>query len=253
MTRRGMCPPGSPWQDATSASNASVGPLPDVAGHVVQPVAVGGERADGGGAAVTAPGELALPGVRHPRVGLVAPRVRRALQAAARGELPLRLGRECRTGPRGVGHGVLVGDVHDRVACARVGVAARALRAAPGRARHVVPPPLPVVQGHRAARGTEDERAGDQHLGIGIGVVGGVGHALGQGDVAGLADEAPERGDGHRLRVDPEPRDLDAPDRALLGVEVLAAHEERARRDPGHARPGRRLRLRHRWTPPAGR
>src|SRR4029450_2132131 len=85
-------------------------PLPDVPGDVVEAVPVPGEAADGRRAFETVelqvlPGELALPGVGHRLpVGevLVAPREHGAVEAAARGELPFRLGRKLLAGPGGV-------------------------------------------------------------------------------------------------------------------------------------------------------
>jgi len=52
------------------------------------------------------------------RLGLVAPGVAGAVEAAARRQLPLRLGRQRLAGPRGVACGVLEGDVHDRMVLA---------------------------------------------------------------------------------------------------------------------------------------
>src|SRR5207249_671224 len=88
-----------------------VAPLPDVAGHVVQAEAVGRVGADRGGAGVAvvggvAAGEGALEGVGHPLAagsGLVAPVVGLAVEPAAGGVLPLRLGRQALAGPLGVG------------------------------------------------------------------------------------------------------------------------------------------------------
>src|SRR6476646_4363772 len=85
-------------------------PLPDVAGDVVEAVAVRGKAADGRGALVAVelqvlPGELALPGVRHRlavREVLVAPREYRSLETAAGGELPLGFGGQVLPRPRGV-------------------------------------------------------------------------------------------------------------------------------------------------------
>src|SRR3954468_4369072 len=78
------------------------GPLPHVAGHVEEAVAVGREGAGGRSAFVAVerevlPRKLALPGVRHGpavRERLMAPGVGRALESSARGVLPLGLGRE---------------------------------------------------------------------------------------------------------------------------------------------------------------
>ena len=63
-------------------------------------------------------GELALPGIGHrraPRGELVAPGEGGAVEAAASGELPLRLGGPFLAGPGRVGVGVLGGDVGDWV------------------------------------------------------------------------------------------------------------------------------------------
>src|SRR5207302_1158657 len=85
-------------------------PLPHVARHVVQAVAVGREGGDRGETAeavlaAVLEGERALPDVGHPAAAgpeLVAPVVRFAVQAAAGGALPLRLGRQALAGPPGV-------------------------------------------------------------------------------------------------------------------------------------------------------
>ena len=106
------------------------GPLPHVAGHVVEAEAVGRERAHRRRAEVAVgrrvlPRELALPGVRHPAPAgrlLVAPGEALAVQPAARRALPLGLGRQRLARPGRVGRGVLVGDLRDRMAAARVGV-----------------------------------------------------------------------------------------------------------------------------------
>src|SRR3954471_12144741 len=102
---------------------AARGPLPDVAGDVVEPVAVGREPPDRRGAleAVRAqvfPWESAEPAVGHdPASGfrVLAPGVRGLVEPPAGGVLPLGLGRQPTAGPGGVGGRVLVTDVHDRV------------------------------------------------------------------------------------------------------------------------------------------
>ena len=58
----------------------------------------------------------------------------------------------------------------------------------------------------------EDERAGDEQVGVGVGVVGRVGWLLGQGDVTGRLHEPPELGDRDRVVVHPEPVDGDVVD-----------------------------------------
>src|SRR3954453_6292920 len=121
-----------------------VGPLPHVAGHVEQPEPVGREAAHGCGPPEAAlagapPGEVRpVPGVglQLPAgPGLVSPGVRRAVEAAARGVLPLGLGRQGGAGPGGVGRGVLVGHVHHRMVKELVDRALRAARVPPAGAR----------------------------------------------------------------------------------------------------------------------
>ena len=146
-------------------------PLPDVAGHVVEAVAVRRERADGRRRAVAvvgAPREVAVPVVREPlarRLGLVAPDVGRAVETAARRPLPLRLGRQRLAGPRGVGLGVLVRDVDDGLVLAPRERAARPVRRGPVRTGRPRPPLVEVAEVDRARRHREDERARDEVLG----------------------------------------------------------------------------------------
>ena len=127
-------------------------PLPRVADHVDQAVAVRGERADrrradpalGPGVPVR---ERALPRVRqHGAAGvlLVPPREARAGQAAARRPLPLRLGGEPLARPIGVGGRVLEAERARPDAAAGRRRRAGAERLAPARAG-LPPPPLPPV------------------------------------------------------------------------------------------------------------
>src|SRR5262245_13299670 len=103
-------------------------PFPDVPGHVVEVVAVRWEASDRRRALVAVelrvlPGELALPAVRHRlavREVLVAPGERRAVEPAARGVLPLGLGRQLLARPRRVRLGVLTRDVDDGMVVAAV-------------------------------------------------------------------------------------------------------------------------------------
>ena len=85
----------------------------------------------------------------------------------------------------------------------------------------------------------EDERARDEQRGVGVGVVGRVGRLLGQRDVPGRLHEPPELRDRDRVVVHPEAVDGDVVDRALLRIEVVGSHAERAARDPGHVAGGR--------------
>ena len=124
MTRWVPCdgPAGSGDRYASDGEPV-VAPLPDVARHVVQPVAVGGEGVRGRGAEVAvvervAGRELALPHV-HPvlaaRLPLVAPRIVRTDDSPARRAFPLGLGRQPQARPRGERGRVGPAHVHHRV------------------------------------------------------------------------------------------------------------------------------------------
>src|SRR5215475_9503773 len=123
------------------------GPLPDIADHVVEPVAVWLETADRRGPAIAVlvrvvDGEDALPGIGD-RLALGIERARPiilAVATAARGELPLRLGRQLTPAPARVGQRILVGDVHDRMIVLARNRAAGPGRRAPVGARHVLEP-----------------------------------------------------------------------------------------------------------------
>ena len=139
------------------------------------------------------PGELALPGVGHQasaRCELVAPDEPRPLETAARGELPLGLGRQLCAGPARVGRGVLVRDVRHRVVLAPLDRAVRTLGVPPTGTGHIRPPSPRRVQRHPARRPVEDERARDEECGVDPGIGGAVGRALGHGHPAGGFDEA---------------------------------------------------------------
>src|SRR5215470_13452476 len=97
-------------------------PLPDIADHVVEAVAVRLEAADRCGAGVAVlvrivDGEDALPGVGD-RLALGIERARPvvlAVATAARGKFPLRFGRKLASAPARIGQRILVGDMHDRM------------------------------------------------------------------------------------------------------------------------------------------
>jgi hypothetical protein len=223
------------------------GPLPDVADHVDQAVAVGRVAADRCGPDVPVLGgvvhrEITLPGVGHPAAGrgeLVAPGELGPVQPAAGGELPLGLGRHRLAGPGRVRLDIGPGDVHDRVVRLALDRAAGAVRVPPVGARHIRPPLVRVGQRHRVIRAAEHRRGRRQQLRPGPRVASRVGRALGHRDVPGGPDETAELGIGHRMRVDPEAVDRDRMRRRLLRVVVVGAHPERAARYPNHAlRPG---------------
>src|SRR5215207_10522796 len=130
------------------------GPLPDVADHVGQAVAVGREPAHRGRAHIPVQlqvlvGELALPGVGHPAapgVELIPPRVGGPVQAAPAGQLPFGLGRQVLAGPGGVGLDVGPGDVDHRVVGLAPDRAGRPLGVAPVGPGHIGPPVVVVAQ-----------------------------------------------------------------------------------------------------------
>src|SRR4029078_1479191 len=136
------------------------GPFPDVAGHVVETVAVRLERTDGRGPLEAVleqvlPWELALPGVRlrlAVRRELVAPAELSGLEPAACGALPLRLRRHLLTRPLRVRLGVLVRDMDDRVIPEALERAVGPSRMAPVGARDVSPPALRGARAHRLPR-----------------------------------------------------------------------------------------------------
>ena len=216
-------------------------PLPDVAGHVEQAVAVGREALHRGRALPAVrhqvlPGELALPGVGHHGAAgseVAAPGEDGAVQAAAGGELPFRFAGQLLAGPGRVGLGVLGGHMRDRVVAQPLDAAARAAWPPPLGTRHVTPPLGDVAQVHRAVGAVEDQRSGPQQGRVGAGVLRRVERALGDRHVPGRGRETGELGDGDRMVIHPEAVHLDPADRALLGVEIVRAHQETA---PGHPR-----------------
>ena len=69
-----------------------------------------------------------------------------AVEPAARGKLPFRLGRQFLAGPLRVGQRVGKGHVHDRMIVERVDVALRPVGMAPVGALDELPPLAPVAQ-----------------------------------------------------------------------------------------------------------
>src|SRR6516162_4115244 len=130
------------------------GPLPDVADHVVESVAVRWIRHDGRCARVTVGPrvlvrKVPLPGVGHVpllRREFIAPREFGAIEPTACGEFPLGFGRQRLAGPVGIGLGVAVGDVNDRMLLEARERAAWAVRTPPERAEPELPPLAPVAE-----------------------------------------------------------------------------------------------------------
>jgi hypothetical protein len=91
----------------------------------------------------------ALPGVGHTtaaRRELAAPRELGLIKSAARGVLPLGLRRQLLAGPGGVGFGVPVGDMDDRMVVKAVDRGAFAVRTRSIGAEHKRPPVCDVAK-----------------------------------------------------------------------------------------------------------
>ena len=244
---RGSTPGGLPHRPPVR------GPLPHVADQVHRAVGVlrvaahrrGGHPPVLDGVAV---GEGPLPGVGQvPTVGaaLVAPGVVGVPASPAGGELVLGLGRQPHTRPACVGLRVLQADLRDRV----LGpvphrVRARSFGAAPGRTRHPGPPARGVVQRHRPRGPGEDQRPGDQDVGVDPGIVLRVGRPLRDRHVAALLDEPRELRHGDRRAIEQEAGHPRPADRAFLRVEALRPHPELGAGDEDRPRRG----LRHRGS-----
>ncbi|ACG78661.1 PE-PGRS family protein [Phenylobacterium zucineum HLK1] len=225
------------------------GPLPDIAGHVEEPVTVRGIAPDRGGLRLVTvlpdvfDGEYALPGVglrTALRRGSVAPGVACARQAAAGGVLPLGLRRQVPAEPAGVGERVLVGHVDDGPGLLALDRAAGPGRMAPVRAGRDAPPAAGIVR--LARRAHEHQRGRPALLRAQVLIGDRVQRPLGQGPVAGGRHEPREGGVGHLRPVDPEGPDSCWPLRPLLGQDGGRALAELAAGDPHHAggRAGRR-------------
>ena len=244
-------------------------PLPDVADHVVQAVAVGRKRGDRRGALEAVGAEvlarkLALPGVGHVRAAgreLVAPGIVDAVEPAARGEFPFRFGRQLLAGPCGVGERVGERDMHDRMVVAAVDVALGAVGMPPVGALQKGPPFAPVAQVDRPRRGREHQRAGVEHVRQCAGIIFRLGRDLRRRDVAGRAHERLELPVGDRRAIDPECIHRDAMNRGLFRIVLVGAHAERAAGDADHAvarvavlivGAGRGCRLQHDCAPAVG-
>src|SRR5262245_11525934 len=123
-------------------------PLPDVAGCVVQTIAIGRDGADRCRCAVAVfrgvlAGESSLPDVGHPfaaRLEVLAPGIFLAVETAARCELKLRLRRQALAGPPGVGNGIVPGDLDNGMLLASLQTTLRTFGVLPASVFHVAPP-----------------------------------------------------------------------------------------------------------------
>jgi hypothetical protein len=83
-----------------------------------------------------------------------------------------------------------------------------------------------VAQVDGLARALEHQRARNELRRIGLGVVSLFRFKLSDGHVACRLHETAELSHADWMRVDPEPAGLDAADRPLFRVELVAAHQE---------------------------
>ena len=155
------------------------GPLPDVADHVVEAVAVGGNATDRRGALVAVLGGFwcgkspcQVLAIHLRRVELVAPRKLRAVQASAGREFPLGLGGQLLAGPDGVG------GTSSQATCTTgwSGAARRGLAGPSGAASRRLAPRTTTGRGrrgrYRAVLAVRRRGSGHQQRGVGTGVVG---------------------------------------------------------------------------------
>src|SRR5580692_859905 len=115
------------------------GPLPDIADHVDEAEIVGRKRTDRRGARVSVAGEIlarkcALPGIGHMPATWrerVAPGKLGLIKTAACRIFPFGFGRQLLAGPGGIGFGVPVRNVHNRMVVQTADRTALAIRATP--------------------------------------------------------------------------------------------------------------------------
>src|SRR5262245_42958904 len=189
------------------------GPLPDIANHVMEPVAVRRERRHRRGALEAVLLQIlvwksALPGIGHVLAAggeFVTPGELGAVDTAARRQLPFGLGRQLLAGPAGVGERIREGHVHDRMSPETAEVAPRTVGVPPVRALEKYPPLTPITQlGDGIWRRLEHERAGVEHVRQCARVVFRVRWDFGESNVPGSVDELLELAVGHRGAVHPE-------------------------------------------------
>ena len=199
--------------------------LPDVAGHVIEAVAIWGKRFHGRNTgksifAFVLNRELSLIAVGRKlpaRLELIAPRIELSAQASPRGKLPLGLRRQPLARPFCVGDRVGIADLHHRIVFLALYVALWTFWVPPVRAVLVTPPPVMIGQRHRAGCRSEDDRTGHKALWRRSRKLFFGRRAFRYGDVAGRLDEFLKLGVGDIRRVHPEAIDVDAMYRKRIG------------------------------------
>src|SRR5262249_8508968 len=112
-------------------------------------------------------GKMSLMGIRHPLAVLVkfiSPGIKLAGESTARGELPLRFGRQTLPGPFCESQRVLVCDVYNGIGLFPFEVAFRTEWVTPVSTRNVVPPLIVIIERDGVARRREDNGASNQVL-----------------------------------------------------------------------------------------
>src|SRR5215475_2559922 len=216
-------------------------PLPDVADHVVEAVTVGLEAADrrGPGVAVlvaVVDGEDALPAVGDRlALGIEGARpIILAIATAARGEFPLRLGRQLTPAPARISERILVGDMHDGMIVLARNRTAGTGRLTPIGAGHVLEPLGDPAAARVSCGLDEDHRAGNEQLLGHAGMRCRVETALGQGHVSRRRHEFAKLRVGHLMAIDPKAVDAHGVGEALLRPMALGTHDERSAADERH-------------------
>src|SRR6188474_1671755 len=146
------------------------GPFPNIADHVVHPIAVWRKRryrrcAPEAGLALVR--KVAMPGVRHRAAlghELIAPGELCILQPAARGEFPFGFGRKILSGPARVQKCIRISDVHHRMVVEALDITVRAVGMLPVCPLEKCPPLAPVAQIDRMLWWREHQRTREQHV-----------------------------------------------------------------------------------------
>src|SRR3954447_14894185 len=218
------------------------GPLPDIADHVVEAVAVRRKASDRRCPRVAVAGEVfvrkrALPGIRHMAAAgreFLAPCKLGPIEAAACGVFPLGFRRQFLARPGGIGFGVCIRNVHHRVIVETLVRSAPTVRTPPICTELKAPPLRPVPEVDRVRWRCEDQRARFQHVRQGAWIVLRVRRYLGDGDIAGGLDKLAELTVSHRIGIDKETIDPHAVRWRLFRVMLVGAHPELATLEPYH-------------------
>lgn len=222
-------------------------PLPDVANHVIDAIAVRRKGEHRGSADEAVVAAVLVREIPLPRVGampsagrkLVAPGEVGAVKAAARRVFPLGLGWQIPSRPFRVGERVSESDVHNGMIVKPVDIALGTVRMAPVRPLEQCPPLTPISEIDGMFRRSEDERTCENHMRQRVRVIPWIGSDFREGDMAGRLDERLELPVGDGRAVDPEAVDPDSMRGRFFGIVPVRPHPELAARDEDHGVAGR--------------